>query len=81
MAEVKHISKTNRFVTFKEGPERKINVIFLCTGYVYDTSFLSAVEPSSGKHIPDLYEQMLWTPKPILAFVGLTTIHATFPVV
>ena len=59
-----------RAAVFKDGSvERDIDCVFLCTGYAYDFSFLTPVDPALDRALVTPYQYIFHVQHPTLAFV------------
>ena len=66
---------SGRAVEFEDGSTAtEIDLIILCTGYVYSLPFLRTINPAliqSGDMVTNLYEHVFYVPRPTLSFIGL----------
>ncbi|KAL9000476.1 MAG: hypothetical protein Q9188_005669 [Gyalolechia gomerana] len=64
-----------RAVRFNDGQvESDVDAIVFCTGYYYSFPFLSSLQPApivTGERVENIYQHLLYTDHPSMAFVGL----------
>ncbi|CAD0083823.1 unnamed protein product [Aureobasidium vineae] len=73
----------DRAVRFADGTvEKDIDCILFCTGYFYSYPFLNNLDPplvTSGTHVENLYQHLIYRPHPTLCFPTLQQRVIPFP--
>ena len=82
---VEFLPDQDRAVRFADGSlERDVDAVVFCTGYHYSFPFLRGLEPSivmpDGGYAAHLWEHILYTADPTLAFVSIPQRIVPFPV-
>ena len=83
--EIAEFLPAERSVRFANGEvQSNIDSVVFCTGYHYSFSFLKGLEPpvvaSDGSHAAHLWEHILYTADPTLAFLSIPQRIVPFPV-
>lgn len=74
-------TKIVSFTADRDQDEPDIDIIILCTRYVYEYPFLPKVQLSEdSRQVCDLWKQIFWISDSTLAFVGLLKMNAVFTV-
>ncbi|KAG9731985.1 FAD/NAD(P)-binding domain-containing protein, partial [Aureobasidium melanogenum] len=73
----------DRAVRFADGTvEKDIDSVLFCTGYFYSYPFLNSLDPplvTSGTHVQNLYQHLVYRPHPTLCFPVLQQRVIPFP--
>ncbi|KAF2089901.1 thiol-specific monooxygenase [Saccharata proteae CBS 121410] len=84
LPEIAEFVPNNRTIRFANGRvEQDIDAVVFCTGYLYSFPFLKHLDPpvvEDGSRVMNVYEQIFYTPRPTLAFVGLPQRIVPFPI-
>lgn len=70
-----------RQVYFRDGSEREVDVIVLCTGYLHHFPFLDEalrLKTRNRLYPPNLYKGIFWQTNPALQFLGMQDQYYTF---
>ncbi|KAF7544286.1 hypothetical protein G7046_g9814 [Stylonectria norvegica] len=83
--EIAEFLPDQRAVRFINGQiEKDIDAVIFCTGFHYSYPFLNSLEPSivvpSGSHAAHLWEHILYTADPTLAFLSVPQRVVPFPI-
>lgn len=83
--EIAELLPAERAVRFANGHvETEVDSVIFCTGYHYSFPFLRGLEPSimvpDGSHAAHLWEHLLYTADPSLAFLSIPQRIVPFPV-
>jgi hypothetical protein len=69
---VQHLLIEEKGVAFTDGRvETCIDILMLCTGYLYDFPFIVKLCTDKSRRVCNLWDQMFWIPDATLSFVGL----------
>jgi hypothetical protein len=82
--EIAEVYPETRTVRFQDGSEEtNVDSLVFCTGYLYSFPFLSTLNPplvTNGLRLENIFEYMLYAPRPSLAVLAMPIKIIPFPI-